>query len=393
MDLITDGSQLSEKLIALIKKHENIVIAVAWASANTKVFRILNKHKEKIKFAVIGTHFYQTHPDVLENFIDCNEVRFLLQPQGIFHPKAYLFWSKGKWDVLIGSANLTFAALNKNSELMIHISSKDTDSSVKLQLETQIKEYWGKAEIVTKDLAVKYRGLWQVQQPNLKRVSGDYPTSSKKSPVHSKIMSKSWLEFFYEVEADPYHGFTMRCDLLEIVRNQFRETETYSDMDLGVRKTIAGLPNDFHEHWGWFGSMKGLGTFHSLIIANNLHFSDALGCIPMNGIVSRQHYNAYINEFIQALPTNQYVGIASRLLALKRPDYFVCLDSANKKKLCTDFGIAQTGMTYERYWDDVICRITDSIWWNAPIPRNREQARVWSGRAAMLDAIFYEEAT
>lgn len=391
MYLISDGKKLSEKLITLIQQHENIAISVAWASANTEVFKVLNKNRKKIKCAVIGTHFYQTHPDVLENFIDCDEVRFLLQPQGIFHPKAYLFWSKENWDILIGSANLTSAALTRNSELMIHISSDDSDLELKSQLEKQINEYWGNAEVVTHNLFSKYHGLWQIQQPNLRRVSGLYETIGGHSPAHSDIMSKSWLEFFEAIQADPYHGFDTRCDLLELIQNQFRNTDTYAEMDLGVRKTIAGLPNDFNQHWGWFGSMKGNGIFHRLVNENNPHFSDALSHIPLNGVVTRQHYNAYIHEFIRALPEKQYVGTASRFLALKRPDYFVCLDSANKRNLCEDFGIVQTNMTYERYWDDVICRITDSVWWNSPVPENKTQARVWFGRAAMLDVIFYEE--
>jgi hypothetical protein len=162
-------------------------------------------------------------------------------------------------------------------------------------------------------------------------------------------------------------------------------------MDLGLRKTVAGLPNDFNDHWGWFGSMKGAGCFHQAVIENNPHLSAALDLIPLDGGVTREHYNSYVKEFIKAFPDGRHgVGVASRLLALKRPDYFVCLDSKNKAQLCKDFDIKQTGMTYERYWDDVVCRIVDSVWWREPKPTDRKAIRVWLGRAAMLDAIFYQ---
>ena len=47
-------------------------------------------------------------------------------------------------------------------------------------------------------------------------------------------------------------------------------------------------------------------------------------------------------------------------------------------------------MTYDRYWEDIVCRIVDSIWWNESKPTDNEALRVWLGRAAMLDAILYK---
>jgi HKD family nuclease len=391
MKLIATGPILSQKIIMLIKQRDNVAFAVAWASAETEVFKAIKKYQKKIKYAVIGTHFYQTHPDVLENFIGCKKVRFILQPQGVFHPKVYLFWSKVNWDILIGSANLTEGAMKKNSELMLHISSADASPSTQTQVRKQINKYWTQGEVATQESASIYRSLWKAQQSALKRVSGAYSSGPKsKAPVHTKIMSITWSSFFKKVRADLYHGFEERCDLLELVREKFRENGTYSKMDLGVRQTIAGLPNDFNKHWGWFGSMRGNGCFYQAVNKRNPHLSAALDLIPLDGAVNREHYVSYIKEFTKAFSDGkQRVSIASRLLALKRPDYFVCLDAKNNALLCKDFGIKKTDMTYDRYWDDIICRILDSAWWNEPKPTNKNEARVWLGRSAMLDAIFY----
>ncbi len=393
MHLLTGGSILSEKLIQLINAHNHVAIAVAWASAGTEVFKLLKKHQNKIRWAIIGTHFYQTHPDVLENFIGCDKVRFILQPQGVFHPKVYLFWTAARWDILIGSANLTTGALRKNSELMLHLSSEDTDTDIESQLQVQIKEYWNKGEVITEESALKYRKLWKLQQAALKRVSGEYSNDTQsKSPIHSEIMSMSWTSFFNAAQADPYHGFNERCDLLDLVREEFRRIGHFADMEIGVRKTIAGLPNDFNEHWGWFGSMRGAGKFHRVVNDNNPHLSAALDLIPMDGALDRVHFDSYVDEFKEAFPDGgDGVGLASRLLALKRPDYFVCLDAKNRTQLCKGFGIKQAGMTYDRYWNDIVCRVLDSVWWNEPRPNDPIAIRVWMGRAAMLDAIFYEE--
>lgn len=190
--LRTGGERLSRKLIELIEKHDNIAFAVAWANHKNEAYKALIRNKKKISYAVIGTHFYQTHPDVLKCFIGCNEVRFVLQPQGIFHPKAYLFWSKKSWDMLVGSANLTSGALGENEELLLHISDS-TRSDVQMDLKRQIKKYWESAKVVTAESESTYRKLWGERQPDLKCISG--PSAKSESTYRKprkKRQSRPW---------------------------------------------------------------------------------------------------------------------------------------------------------------------------------------------------------
>lgn len=392
MQLSKGGSSLNSKLKKLSEKHENISFAVAWASSGTDAFDAIYSGRKKIKKAVIGTHFYQTHPDVVDKFAGSDNCHFVMQPKGVFHPKVFLFWSKLAWDLLIGSANLTKGALTENTELLLHITSNDSSEKFRAEIEQTIYDFWLQGEVVDVEKAKAYRELWKAQQGALRRVSGSYsPTTKSKPPVHTKIMVMSWDTFLARVKDDPHHGFIERCNLLELVRGCFTASKTFGDMELGMRKTIAGLPNTWNEYWGWFGSMKGAGYYHQAINENNEHISSALDEIPLQGIVTRDNYDAYVDEFVRAFPNGRDgISIASRLLALKRPDQFVCLDSKNKTRLCKDFGIKQTGMEYERYWDDVVCRIMDSAWWNSPRPKQKEAGQVWLGRAAMLDAIFYQ---
>jgi len=392
MKLIITNAELSKNLSRLTRKYQNISFAVAWASAGTEIFEELRANRNRIRKAVIGTHFYQTHPDVLDAFAESNNVRFILQPRGVFHPKIYLFWNQKHWEVLMGSANLTAGALNNNAEAMVLITDSDqAASSLKEDVLRLIDSYWDEARSVSKAAVITYRALWAKQQPALRRLSGQYgQTAKSKAPADSAVMAMSWPQFLAYVQEDAHHGFERRCDLLKLVRTAFETTSHFREMELGLRKTIAGLPTDFNEHWGWFGSMSGAGYYHQAVNDNNPHISAALDEIPLNGPVSREHYEAYLAEFVQAFPNGRHgIGIASRLLALKRPDYFVCFDSKNKKELCQDFEIKRTGMNYERYWEEIIERITDSAWWNEPRPRNALAGTVWDGRAAMLDAIFY----
>jgi hypothetical protein len=122
-----------------------------------------------------------------------------------------------------------------------------------------------------------------------------------------------------------------------------------------------------------------------------MHISNALDCIPLNGEVSYQNYKDYIDNFRKAFDGDceKCIGTATRLLAMKRPDVFICLDSKNQKDLCEDFGINKL-KSYEEYWNEIIVRIQYSDWWKSEKPKNKTGLKAWNGRVAMLDVICYE---
>ncbi|MFZ4857863.1 MAG: phospholipase D family protein [Desulfuromonadaceae bacterium] len=383
MNLISDGDILSETLIDLIQNHNHIAIAVAWATENTDVFTELVdiNNINKIEQMVIGTSFYHTHPDVLDEFVDNDEVRFINQQQGVFHPKVYIFWSDdNSWDILVGSANLTSAAMEVNSEIMLHISNDDAGVAIKDSLLQLIDDYWNDndAQTMTDALAAEYRLLWDVQPRIQRRIAG----VQDDRPI-------DWINFYQNVIVERYYH--ERCRMLDFARIAFAANARYNLMNDGTRKAIAGLPNQVFLEQGIFGGMGGAGVFANRINVNDINISNALDAIPLAGVVTRQHYDNFIGHFVQAFTNGQtYVSPASRLLALKRPDYFICYNGANRRNLCEHLQIIQAGMNYNRYWTDVVSNIINSDFWNSPQPVDNMELNVWHARAAMLDAIFFQ---
>ena len=99
----------------------------------------------------------------------------------------------------------------------------------------------------------------------------------------------------------------------------------------------------------------------------------------------------FVERFKKVRPNKgDSVAVSTRLLSMKRPDMFVCLDSKNRSRLCKAFGIAQSNMSYDRYWREVIERVRDAEWWNAPLPSGGEEESIWLGRTAFLDALYYK---
>jgi len=391
--VVSKNKELEKLLVRLIKKYDEVLISVAWASAKTEVFKVLLQNKNKIKETTIGTHFFQTDPVVLETFVDSENVKFIMQSNGVFHPKVYFFRKSDKWEAVLGSANMTVGAMSSNNEISLHISSEDIDSEgVKSDLLESITGYFHDAKTVSKDDANIYALTWRIQQSKLDKLSGKYgQTKSTKSLFESEIRRLDWNQYSKAVKADPYHGISERLELLDMISHSFNQYSKYSDMPIGTRKTIAGLPNDDYKNWGWFGSMRGAGVYHSNINNNNVYISDALEQIPLTGSVNKKQYMRFIENFVKAFPNGRDgIGTASRLLAMKRPDVFVCIDAKNNSSMCQDFGIKVSGMTYERYWSELICRIHDSIWFQSDLPKNKMDQRIWENRVALLDCIFYD---
>ncbi|QFQ80467.1 phospholipase D-like domain-containing protein [Vibrio harveyi] len=371
MKVISDNKTLEKTLISLISKHEQVSIAVAWASAETKVFNTFLANKAKICTSTIGTHFYQTDPRVLKEFIGSKQVHFVTQASGVFHPKVYLFRTGHKWEAIIGSSNMTNGAFTSNNEINVHVSCKDDEGNISFdELLAQLSKYFEAGVSVDEEYVNTYKIYHKKQKPRLDKLADRYgKTKASKPLLNSVVMKMEWPAYLKKVQKDVNHAILTRLELLETIRSYFNTYDDYKSMPLAARKTIAGLPNDVHKHWGWFGSMKGAGVYHSNINNNNEYISEALEHIPLRGEISRYQYNQYVETFKKAFPNGRDgISIASRLLAMKRPDFFVCIDSKNNRAMCADFGIKVSGMTYERYWDELISRIHESVWFDSQKP-------------------------
>jgi HKD family nuclease len=398
MKLITTAKELEKEFRRLIEQYDNFYWATAWASSSSKLFKELLINKNKIQKIVVGIHFYQTHPDFIEAFLNDQHVRFIQQPEGTFHPKLYLFTNNtNKWEIIIGSANFTYEAISHNREASILISNKDNNSTdtftnaIKL-----VEKTFTESKIFNKSDLENYRIIWKIQRQKIKSLSGQYGSKKRKpKPIYEVPMAnRSWAEFMNKVRNDQTHGLDRRLRVIEIARELFEKENHFNELTEDQRKFIAGIPNKLAivgaEDWGYFGSMKGAGIFKKKIKENDRNVSKALDQIPLTGQITKRHYDNFIKYFTKTF-TGNYIATATRLLCMKRPDTFVCLDSKNRPALCKDFGIIQSEMDYERYWDDIVERVYDSDWWQNPNPRNGTEERVSEGRAAFLDSLYYEE--
>jgi hypothetical protein len=101
---------------------------------------------------------FPTNPYALERLMGHPQiqVRFFTNPA--FHPKLYIFGDK---EALVGSANLTNAALLSNQEVVVSIGAHDPRFA---DLATVFTEYWSSAAVLTSDALATYRAIYKRYQ-------------------------------------------------------------------------------------------------------------------------------------------------------------------------------------------------------------------------------------
>lgn len=377
-----------------MKEYDGFYWAVAWATVGFDAYKTLKTHSRKAKRIVVGTHFYQTHPAFIEQFSRNKAFRYFYDTAsiaGVFHPKVFLFQrSGGEMAAIVGSANFTRSALNKNQEICLLITDRDDSSgSLLTALKKQIEDLWRDADPFPLTALPAYTDRWK-----RKWASADadhFGTKKPRSLLHVAFLNLSWVKIYKQMQTDT--RFRRRLEMLRRIRSFFHPVVRFSDLELDERRKVAGTFRDEPAtQWKLFGSMQGAIDFKERLRANRAEISDALDCIPWESAVSRTHFEQFKESlrlaFNYSRPFNG-VAVASRLLAMKRPDYFLCVDKANRKQLALRLGVPASRFTLDSYWD-LIEQLIDTPWWNSAEPANQTARETWLARVAMLDALFYE---
>jgi hypothetical protein len=102
-------------------------------------------------------------------------------------------------------------------------------------------------------------------------------------------------------------------------------------------------------------------------------------------------WHAYWTALKGAVPGGKGLGRAgaSRLVCMKRPDYFVSVNNRSAfSNLAVQFGIKASDLNdVDNYWATVIAPMMLTPWWVDDRPADHKQADVWDFRAALVDIL------
>lgn len=393
------AEQVGRKLHRLMDTFDEFHWAVAWATETSLSAKLLAQ-KHKIHHLVIGTDFDTTSPELLRALLPEPAARRAAHCGGAtFHPKVYGFVSDARAAVIVGSSNFTRGGTKNNQEAALLLEGDVQDETLQ-ELLKAVETWWQQGEVLTPEFieayALRCAATRKYREALARPVFVPRPTSKAS---HPRLLSMSWRDYVAALDAKVGGNVSERLDLLRNAGALFARVDEFRALEELERKALAGIIGKREKQdsaldgldWGWFGSMQGAGVFKNRVIENDQYLSAALDCIAPAGEVTEEDFQRFADLFLLAFKDAKRTGgipTASRLLAMKRPDYFVCVDSKNVERLANNFGFARTKLGFETYWSKVVEPVMQARWWQTPRPRGRE-GRIWDGRAAMLDTLFY----
>lgn len=393
---LIDAVETASLLQHLCAKHDEIHVAVAWGSK--PIADSLLRHTRKFQSVTFGVAFCQTDPDLIDCLVDCENAYIAESQKRTFHPKVYYFSSGNDVEAIVGSSNFTRGGFERNYEANVHIIGSKTDGIFN-QIRAGLKRYEKVQIPVTREIAAKYRLQFNAAKRLPKPKNPSLKSERLAKQLGSSLVSMDWESYVSEVKSSKHFSHSDRLALLRKCQQLFSSTGTFSELSANQWKAIAGVIGDRQKHeaslgeydWRLFGSMRGMGEFGKLIKEKDIHIASAIDGIPRRGNVEKHHYKRFCKDFLRAFQNSARTGshpTATRLLAMKRPDVFVCISKPNQTRISSALDFPPTTLKLENYWDRVIEPIRYSRWFNAPRPTG-EDAELWDNRVAMIDAFFY----
>ena len=135
-----------------------------------------NNIKGKI---LTGCYLNFTEPKALDTLLEFNNIELKILDKENFHAKGFFFRNKQSWQVILGSSNLTQAALTVNSEWNILFEANQNDEIIKQAL-SEFNKLFSQAKWVS-DFIDEYREIYQKQQ-SLQTIQNIHLQNSEISP-------------------------------------------------------------------------------------------------------------------------------------------------------------------------------------------------------------------
>lgn len=396
---VLDAKALRKALPKLIAKHDQIYMAVAWAHSGPVSDKLI-ENKHKFRSVTVGLDFCATDPDFVDSLRKVPNAFVFKKSGACFHPKIYLFVSGQSAVAIVGSANFTSGGLGNNVEACLHLSGDATEPAVAELLAT-METYAPHRQPVTEQLADAYRRQAEIAASRPRAPSPILPSDKADfQRIDSDLLKMDWAAFIHEARKDPNHHFETRMRFLRYLQTLFAKAQSFDDLTVPEWKAVAGIVHQDavagsgleKDQIGWFGSMQGSGSFTKLIANKDGRIAKAIDCIPRLGPVREKDFYRFCTLFESAFADSARTGrtpTATRLLAMKRPDVFVCVNKGNKASLAEALHFAPSTLSLENYWERVIEPIRLANWYNAPRPKGPD-AEAWDCRAALVDAIHYD---
>ncbi len=147
----------------------------------------------------------------------------------------------------------------------------------------------------------------------------------------------------------------------------------------------------------WFAGTRGAKTFHQLLKTHPQAFDHALDNIPLTGDVTMAHYQKFVQGYKAIFADHTKaekapLSAATRLLAMRRPDQFIALNSGKIETLSQGLGLVKlNNQSFDDYWHEMIASIRNTQWWRSEMPSDEIELQLWQNRAVLIDLFLFAD--
>lgn len=395
-------NELLDRLKLRIRDADQIDVAVAWANECDALDELKKYATRRPLRAIVGIAGNATHPNALRSLQGCGKLRIHDSDEGLFHPKLYIFYEGRKRHCWVGSANLTRGGFGQNTEVVFEC--EDIDGTVLAWFDDCWKSL-GDDEANAARLEV-YEERWEP------------PLRSPRTQLYSQAIEDDegyfaeyvshWDSFVAQLaEADLYWGTKKGWDF-PITGETDSWLETIS---LGQRVARRDDWSTFSKEdahillgrgrYGQLGDMRGAGLANNVFRAStaaNLRTRRTIrkALQPCIDAQDEQFPHAAC-EFIGTVSSLDGFGgaIATRFLALARPDVAISVNAGSSSRLAALTGLPESSLSKApsgrgHSYFDLLHWFRQQEWYSNPQPRNAREKLYANARSALFDALVYD---
>lgn len=387
------GEKLRERLEELTNRSDSIDIAVAWATAWSGLKEIL-KAAEQSKARVrllVGVGGYLTEPGHLTLMAKHAELRIHGQPTGqLFHPKLYIFGNSVSYTCWVGSANCTHRGFHENVETVAEFS--DVDGLARQEFES-LWHSENSNDFTAFDLssyALKRKDLLS-KLPKSIADELQLPSLSEDQEKDSDILKAEWNVYADElmrIHPDIGKGLDLN-DWLYVLdqRNPFLQRKWADDLSSDDLSIMYGK-----DAFGAFGRLIPI-TQAQFQGATGRRARLAIGSVLQEVVGWKLFQEPLVQRALENLLSIDGCGpaLATRLLVLARPDWFVVVNKKSFQGLAERFGVPGLQNLKPKLYAELLGKIHGEPWCRSQRPDDEQGRRLWNYRTALIDPLVYSE--
>ena len=390
--LFHSGQELRQHLRALIEGSSRIDIASAWLSNSVAAELLAGKDAKTAIRMVVGVGGYHTDPTALKKLGSQPHISLKVHGDAtsvpLFHPKLYVFQHAHFRRMLIGSMNLTKAGAETNVESMFSVEDKQK------RADQEFERFWTNEEAVPyadfplADYEVNRRKmLAAIKDVGAAGVLGSDIVASAESKIEIDVLKEGWKTFVSELESSQ-NGID---DSLRVLRAR------HGLVDRNWSKDLSQSDLDI-----MFGNAPFYAFGHLMAVKQSKFMGDGEGRekrlqlgAAVKAAMNLTHLNAPIVEGVvrQLLDIPQVgAALATRLLVLARPDFFVVVNKKSFEGLGKRFDLPVSYLRFEAAsYVKLLQKIHATEWYRSPEPEGTAAQELWQARAALIDPLVYKD--